>query len=149
MTMRGKGRILVGLLLMAGVVFAVANVSLGEPQEAAAAIAVEQVKKQDVKVLYAGNPEHERTADFEKFLKQHFTEVGVTSFEKVTPESAKDYDVIIFDWSKILMKDANGALSLKMPKRPDLPKDFRPPMILIGGSGVQVAEKLGAKIHWL
>ena len=35
MTMRGKGRILVGLLLMAGVVFAVANVSLGEPQEAA------------------------------------------------------------------------------------------------------------------
>ena len=50
------------------------------------------------KVLYAGWPQGSREAAFRAFLEQHFDKVGVIDLAKLTPEAAKDYDVVIADW---------------------------------------------------
>ena len=50
------------------------------------------------KVLYAGWPQGSREAAFRAFLERHFDKVGVIGLAKLTPETAKDYDVVIADW---------------------------------------------------
>ncbi len=58
------------------------------------------------------------------------------------------FDVVVFDWGKVFFKeDANGRL--KLPKVPDLPKDFDRPMVLIGSPGIRIAEHFGARLDWL
>ena len=43
------------------------------------------VRKQELAVLYAGDPDDARTADFERFLGKHFRKAGTTSYERFTP----------------------------------------------------------------
>ena len=50
------------------------------------------------KVLYAGWPKGSRETAFRAFLEQHFDKVGVIDLAKLTPQTAKDYDVVIADW---------------------------------------------------
>ncbi len=104
-------------------------------------------EKQDLRVLYAGDPDDERTADFGRFLSAHFAKVGVTSYKTVMPANMVDYDVVIFDWGKIFDREKNV---LRRPRRKsELPRNYARPTVLIGAPGIRIAEGLGARLDWL
>jgi hypothetical protein len=110
--------------------------------------------KLDLKVLYAGNPGSARAKNFVSFLNGHFAKVGETSYERFTPDEAKDYDVVIFDWTSIYPRDENGKLDSKrtgigMPRRPNVSADFDRPAILVGAAGGTLSQGLPIKIDWL
>jgi len=108
----------------------------------------------NLRVLYAGKPDHARARDFIQFLDAHFVNPMATSYETITAEEAKDYDVIIFDWPSILPRDENGDVlrdnfRLQSPKQPSLPEDWDRPSIVIGGPGQNIAGMFRSKIDWL
>ncbi len=100
---------------------------------------------QNLRVLYAGDLENERTEDFRSFLEENFVDVGVVSYEALTPATADDYDVVIFDWGRVYFPEERA---LHMPQVPDL-DDFNRPMVLIGAPGIRIAESRNAKLDWL
>ena len=109
--------------------------------------------KLELRVLYTGDPENDRTADFTRFLEEHFAHVGSTSYETFTAEDADGYDVVIFDWPTIYPRDENGEVlrdnfSLKMPGAPRLPADWDKPSILIGSAGQRLFDRR-SKFDWL
>ena len=67
------------------------------------------------KVLYAGWPKGSRETAFRAFLEQHFDKVGVIDLAKLTPQTAKDYDVVIADWCS-----QNGTDGYDKPERGSL-----------------------------
>src|SRR5437764_118584 len=73
-------------------------------------------EKANVRVLYAGNPGSARTKDFVSFLRQHFTRVGETSYEKFKPDEAKGFDVVVFDWTSIYPRDKEGKIAEKITR---------------------------------
>jgi hypothetical protein len=50
-------------------------------------------------VLYAGWPGGTREAAFRAFLERHFAKVGVIDLAKLSPATAKGFDVVIADWA--------------------------------------------------
>ncbi len=110
--------------------------------------------KLNLKVLYAGNPVSTRAKDFVAFLEKYFSKVGSADFGKFQEKHAKDYDVVIFDWTSIYPRDKTGKLdnsvgNISMPPAPHLSQTFAKPAILIGAAGGQVAGSLQIKINWL
>jgi hypothetical protein len=107
-----------------------------------------------LKVLYAGNPGSARAKDFTAFLAEHFAKVTATDFGKFKEDEARDYDVVVFDWTSIYPRDKDGKLdesagSIKMPAAPHLSQQFARPAVLIGAAGGDVAGSLQVKINWL
>ena len=108
----------------------------------------------NLKVLYAGNPGSDRTKDFKEFLERYFTSVAVVDFRQFEEAQAADHDVVIFDWTTIYARDAEGKIlqdqnGITMPPAPQLSRDFDRATILIGAAGGQVAGRLDLKINWL
>ena len=131
-----------------GLLAAVLSVLAALSQTASAA------EKVNLKVLYAGNPGSPRAKDFVSFLGKHFARVGETSYEKFKADDAREFDVVIFDWTSIYPRDKDGKILPKMttlnsPKSPRLPPDFDRPAVLIGAAGGSVAGQLRLKIDWL
>jgi len=107
-----------------------------------------------LKVLYAGNSGSDRAKDFVSFLEKHFAKVGSVDFGKFQEADAKDYNVVLFDWTSIYPRDKEGKInnslgSITMPPGPHLSADFAKPTILIGAAGGQVAGTRQIKINWL
>jgi hypothetical protein len=107
-------------------------------------------------VLYAGNAASDRAKDFTAFLEKHFAKVTVLDLGKFQEEAAKDYDVVIFDWTSIYPRDKEGKISYKdnqlklsMPPPVHLSPGFDRPAVLIGAAGGQIAGTLQTKINWL
>ncbi len=51
------------------------------------------------KVLYAGWPGGSREAAFRAFLERHFDATSVIDLAKLSPATAKGFDVVIADWA--------------------------------------------------
>ncbi len=107
-----------------------------------------------LKVLYAGNSGSDRAKDFASFLEKHFAKVGAVDFGKFQEADAKDYDVVLFDWTSIYPRDKEGKINnslgnIIMPPAPHLSAVFAKPTILIGAAGGQVAGTRQIKINWL
>lgn len=83
------------------------------------------------RVLYIGH----RAADFEPFLKQHFTEVKSVSRDEFKPAQARDFDVVLLDWPQ--SETARGLRTHDSPlgKREDWDK----PAVLLGSAGLNLA----------
>lgn len=108
----------------------------------------------NLKVLYAGNPDSDRAKDFMAFLQKQFTKATLTDFTKFNENEAKDYDVVIFDWSSIYPRDKDGKITkggggIKSPSAPVLSPNFARPTVLIGAAGGDVAGSRNIKINWL
>jgi hypothetical protein len=108
----------------------------------------------NLKVLYAGNTGSDRAKDFVSFLEKHFAKVGSADFGKFREADAKDYDVVLFDWTSIYPRNKEGKIdnsagNITMPPAPNLSPDFTKPTILIGAAGGQVAGTRQLKINWL
>jgi hypothetical protein len=101
--------------------------------------------KIDLRVLYAGSAEGPRTADFVKFLREQFTEVGTAVYPEFAPAQADGYDVVILD---VEMHPKENSIGIG--KQPQLPKDWSRATVLVNGPGVIVADRqLLAKLDWL
>ena len=93
-----------------------------------------------LKVLYAGAPKSERTADFRSFLERHFAKVGLADYLSLSAADTKGYDVVILDWPDLPPRDDKGF------KRPALEADYDRPTILIGGGTLAVGRHLELKV---
>jgi len=107
-----------------------------------------------LRVLYAGKPGSERAKDFVSFLEKHFAKVGSVQFSKFKEPDAKDYDVVVFDWTSIYPRDKTGKIdnkvgNIKSPTPPRLSQDFARASVLIGAAGGQLAQSRKLKIDWL
>jgi hypothetical protein len=105
-------------------------------------------------VLYAGNPGTDRAKDFQSFLEAHVTGVKVTNFGKFEEAEAKDFDVVLFDWTSIYLRDKKGKIDgntegARSPRLPKISRDFAKPSILIGAAGGLLGRSLHLKIGWL
>jgi hypothetical protein len=110
--------------------------------------------KLDLRILYAGNRESDRTNDFSAFLQRHFSKVTVANLSTFKHADADGHDVVIFDWTSIYPRDKAGKIDdsvgrITMPQVPRLSHDFSRPTVLIGAAGGQVAGSLALKINWL
>jgi hypothetical protein len=108
----------------------------------------------NLKVLYAGNASSDRAKDFISFLEKHFAKVSSADFGKFREADAKDYDVVLFDWTSIYPRNKEGKIdnsagNLTMPPAPSLSPAFAKPTILIGAAGGTVAGNRQLKINWL
>ena len=94
----------------------------------------------DLKVLYAGDPKSNRTADFRSFLETHFTVVGLADYLSLRQAETKGYDVIILDWPDLPPRD-QGVF-----RHPALGRDYDRPTILIGGGTCGVGRSQQLKL---
>ena len=107
-----------------------------------------------LRVLYAGNPESDRAADFEKLLKEHVAAVEIADYRKFEPAHADDFDVVIFDWSSTYPRDEDGKINwgkehrFSPPQPPKLTREFRRPAVLIGAAGGGLTHSLDIAINW-
>ena len=89
-----------------------------------------------------GRPDGARRGEFELFLGEHFTKVGVVDWTTFRPEQADDYDVVVFDCE---VRPEPGRIGLA--PAPDLPADFARASVLVCGAAI-VARPLGLKTDW-
>ena len=100
------------------------------------------------RVLYAGWPGGSREKVFEAFLKQWFDKVGILDLEKLTMETAKDFDIVIADWCSQYGNDGyqKRENSLFSPKV-DIDAGFTKPIIAM--DYVSTALRGRHKLDWL
>ena len=84
----------------------------------------------------------ERSNDFSRFLKKHFTHVSAINGKDYTPEMSKSYDVTIFD-GKPKVSSSDDALKTSL-----LPFDFDCAAILIAEMSEVIGNPIGSKNDW-
>ena len=92
--------------------------------------------KIDIKVLFAGDPETERTKDFLAFLGRHFSQVRFADIEKHSNEGSAGHDVIILDSANYRTK-THG-----------LSRDDGRPTILVGTFGGMLGSRWKLRTNW-
>ena len=130
-----------------------------------------QVKKSNVSVLYVGGSSDmetfgvkvdsvalqkdmaERTASFEKMLKQYFKTVGVVQGKDYAPDMSDNYDVTVFDGKlrelepERLVRGEGGQILERVAPR-YLPEDFDRPAVMLVEMGETLGRRIGLKTDW-
>lgn len=101
--------------------------------------------KLELKVLYAGVPDHARTAEWREFLGAAVEKVGIADVAKLDEEDAEDFDVVIVDAPPPF--DASGAF--KPGKIAKLPADWSRPTVALGYAAGMVFRERNIKLDWL
>ena len=96
---------------------------------------IENSKKFDLTILYAGYPDTAREKDFVQFLSKYFTEVKTGDLAKFTEEKARGSDVVILDY------DGRGYEA----PRPRLSRKFTRSTIMVGVAGTLLARSMGLR----
>ena len=100
------------------------------------------------KVLYAGWPGGSREAAFRAFLERHFDHTSVIDLAKLTPATAKGFDVVIADWCSQYGKDGYSKREDRLFSAPiDLPDDFDVPVIAMDYVSTNLRSQ--RKLDWL
>jgi len=101
-----------------------------------------------LKVLYAGKEGGSREKAFAAFLKEHFDDSATLPLEKLSMETAKDYDVVIVDWVSQYGNDGYPKRGNSLHGAPArLGEEFTKPFIAMTYVGTQV--RAGYKLDWL
>ena len=96
----------------------------------------------------------ERTADFIKFLRQHFTKVTAVDGKNYSPGMSAAVDVTIFDGmppvvkERVMERDAEGTVT-RYEEAEYLPSDFKYPALCIASYSKQLGNALGSKNDWM
>jgi hypothetical protein len=102
--------------------------------------------KLDLRVLYAGAPEHPRTQLWRDFLGGNVREVQVLDWSELSKETAAGFDVIVVDTpDKYVEKD------VKVPPAPKLDRTFTRPVVALGVAAGTLFNGKGMdlKLDWL
>ena len=90
--------------------------------------------KLDLKVLYAGVPDHPRTEQWREFLTTHTAGVTVVDVKQLADGAGADADVVILDCPDPIVKNAEGRPErIAVPRPSGLTLAFGRPTIVVGG----------------
>jgi hypothetical protein len=89
-----------------------------------------------LRVLYIGNTKTPRPGHFAGLLKKHFAQVTVVDREGLDPATARNADVVLFDWSQ----GDSKMLETRVPF--GRLENWSKPTVLLSSAGLLVAG------HW-
>ena len=105
-------------------------------------------KHRSLKVLYAGKEGGHREKVFGQFLEKHFDKSGTLPLEKLSMETAREFDVVIVDWMSQYGCDGYPKRERSLYSAPaNLSASFTKPMIAMTYVGTQI--RRGHKLDWL
>ncbi len=93
------------------------------------------IELRDLKVLYVGNTNSARAADFAAFLSTNVARVEIAARNGFDPAKAAPFDVVLLDWSQ---SDSRGQFP---PKKSPLGERnaWTKPTVLLGSAGLHMA----------
>jgi len=99
-------------------------------------------EKVDLKVIYVGQPDTDRTKSFVKLLSDNFATVEMLNQENFDAEKTADFDVVVLDYVRVRQargaQDAQGAQRVRSPGL-QLPEGYSKPTVVFGSFGTQQA----------
>ena len=99
----------------------------------------------DLRVVYAGEPGHPRTAEWNEFLAGAVANVRLVDVALLRTLEARDFDVIIVDTPPPF--DDSGAF--KARKVAELPPDWDHPTVALGYAAGMIFRNREIKLDWL
>jgi len=88
-------------------------------------------EKIDLRILYVGQPDTERTKDFIEFLSKNFEKVGNIDKKTFNEHKTDEFDVIVID--EII----------------NISREYLRATVTIGGAGTRVGDRLSLKTGYL
>lgn len=88
----------------------------------------------DLKVLYVGDAGPRRAAVFQSFLRPSVGKADVAVRAQVTPDEAKEYDVVLLDWHQ-----SNRPRGTNVQSRLGAREAWTKPTVLLGSAGLYLA----------
>ncbi len=101
--------------------------------------------KLDLRVLYAGEPDHERTADWRRFLDGAVREVGVADVARLSRADTTGFDIVIVDTPPPF----DDAGKFKGRKVAELPGDWDRATVALGYGAGMILRNREIKLDWL
>ncbi len=96
-------------------------------------------EKIDLRILYAGLPNTERSKDFVDFLTKHFKEVETTDYNTFTESKTAGFDVTIIDYDG---QDTRAPL-------PSISREYSRATITVGSPGAKLGNRFSLKTGYL
>ncbi len=96
-------------------------------------------EKIDLRILYAGLPNTERSKDFVEFLTKHFNEVESTDYNTFVENKTAGFDVTIIDYDG---QDTRAPL-------PSISREYSRATVTIGSPGADLGNRLSLKTGYL
>ncbi len=126
----------------------------GQPEETQQAVPAEETQqvstfeeidkidvseKIDLRILYAGLPNTERSKDFVEFLTRHFKQVESTDYNTFVENKSAGFDVTIIDYDG---QDTRAPL-------PSISRQYSRATVTIGSPGADLCSRLSLKTGYL
>ncbi len=126
----------------------------GQPEETQQAVPAEETQqvstsedidkidvseKIDLRILYAGLPNTERSKDFVEFLAKHFKQVETTDYNAFKESETSGFDVTIIDYDG---QDTRAPL-------PSISRQYSRATVTIGSPGADLCSRLSLKTGYL
>ena len=96
-------------------------------------------EKIELRILYAGLPNTERSKDFVEFLTRHFKLVESTDYNTFVESKTAGFDVTIIDYDG---KDTRAPL-------PSISREYSRATITVGSPGAKLGNRLSLKTGYL
>lgn len=107
--------------------------------------ATAEFKQLAVRVLYAGDRDHQRTEQWKEFLGSYFTKVEAIQLDQLSKQAAEEFDVVIVDSPTPYRPDRK----FNWLSPPVLSEAYDRPTILMGSAGGGTVRQAKIKIGWL
>ncbi len=110
--------------------------------------------KIQLRILYAGDPEAERSSEWLAFLRDPFTDVQLILVTDLSMATAKAFDVVVVDTpSSYVEVDGQPKKVYQEPASPKLDRSFSKPIVLVGEGGGNILSQMrrrqqGIKLDW-
>ena len=133
--------VLVFLLALVLIVFV--GCKKDQPHEAQQAIESQKTytssEKVDLRILYAGLPNTDRSKDFVDFLTKYFQQVETTDYNTFRGSHTADFDVAIID---------HDGADTRAP-RPNISRQYARATVTVGVPGAFICSQLSLKTGYL
>ncbi len=96
-------------------------------------------KKVDLKVIYVGQPETDRSKSFVKLLSDNFTKVEMLDQAKFEATKTAEFDVVVLDYVRPPRQRGAGATRGARSPGLQLPEGYSKPTVVFGSFGMQAA----------
>lgn len=99
-------------------------------------------KKVDLKVVYVGQVDSDRTKAFVKLLSDNFSTVEMLDQEKFAAEKTAEFDVVVLDYVRVRTpRGAQVAQGVQRTRDPglQLPEGYSKPTVVFSSFGTQQA----------
>lgn len=113
-----------------------------ETQQVSASGEIDEIdvsEKIELRILYAGLPDTERSKDFVEFLAKHFKQVETTDYNTFTEDKTNGFDVTIIDYD---------GQNTRAPV-PSISRQYSRAIVTVGSPGAKLGNRLSLKTGYL